>query len=78
MEDTVSYTSQQVSNNDARIDGNESNLWEIMGKVDRIQEDLQRFIAMHQASRITSEVAEVVAPMEEEYVVQPRINRGNQ
>ena len=42
-----------------------------MGKVDRIQEDLQRFIAMHQANRITGEVAEVVAPMEEESVVQP-------
>ena len=41
MADTVSYTSQQVSNNDARIDDNESNLREIMGKVDRIQEDLQ-------------------------------------
>ena len=78
MADTVSYTSQQVSNNDARIDDKESNLQEIMGKVDRIQEDLQRFIAMNQASRITGEVAEVVAPMEEESVVQPRINRGNQ
>ena len=41
MADTVNYTSQQVSNNDARIDDNESNLREIMGKVDRIQEDLQ-------------------------------------
>ena len=74
MADTVSYTSQQVSNNDARIDDNESNLQEIMGKVDRIQEDLQRLIEMNQASRISGEVAEVVAPMEEEYVAQPRNN----
>ena len=36
MADTISYTSLQVSNNDARIDDNESNLKELMGKVDRI------------------------------------------
>ena len=40
MEDTVSYTSLQISNHDSRIDDNESSLREIMGKVDRIQEDL--------------------------------------
>ena len=36
MEDTVSYTSLQISNHDSRIDDNESSLREIMGKVDRI------------------------------------------
>ena len=36
MGDTISYTSLQISNRDARIDDNESNLREIMGKVDRI------------------------------------------
>ena len=36
MGETVSYTSLQISNHDARIDDNESNLREIMGKVDRI------------------------------------------
>ena len=36
----VSYTSLQISNHDARIDDNERNLKEIMGKVDRIREDL--------------------------------------
>ena len=45
--ETVSYTSLQISNHDARIDDNESNLREIMGKVDRIQEDLQRLITMN-------------------------------
>ena len=39
--DIVGYTSYQISNHDARIDDNEMNLKEIMGKVDRIQEDLQ-------------------------------------
>ena len=82
MADTVSYTSQQVSNNDARIDDTESSLREIHGKVDRIQEDLQRFIEMHQASRvngeINGEVAEASLPMEEESVVQPRNNRNTQ
>ena len=36
MGETVSYTSLQISNHDSRIDDNESNLWELMGKVDRI------------------------------------------
>ena len=52
MGETVSYTSLQISNHDARIDDNESNLREIMGKIDRIQEDLQRFIAMNQSSKV--------------------------
>ena len=78
MADTVSYTSFQISNRDARIDDNESSLREIHGKVDRIQEDLQRFIEMNQASRVIGEVAEAVLPMEEESIVQPRINRGIQ
>ena len=34
--DVVEYTSYQISNHDARIDDNEMNLKEIMGKVDRI------------------------------------------
>ena len=78
MADIVSYTSLQISNHDARIDDNESSLREIHGKVDRIQEDLQRFIEMNQASRVNGEVAEAVLPMEEESVVQPRNNRGIQ
>ena len=60
MGDTISYTSLQISNRDARIDDNESNLREIMGKVDRIQEDLQRFIAMNQSSRVNGETVEAV------------------
>ena len=80
MAETVSYTSQQVSNNDARIDDNESSLRVMHGKMDRIQEDLQRFIEMHQSSRvngeINGEVAEAALPMEEESVVQPRNNRN--
>ena len=40
MGEVVSYTSYQISNHDSRIDDIERNLREIMGKVDRIQEDL--------------------------------------
>ena len=47
MGEVVSYTSLQISNRDARIDDNESNLREMMGKVDRIQEDLQCLINMN-------------------------------
>ena len=78
MADTVSYTSLQIRNHDARIDDKERSLREIHGKVDRIQEDLQRFIELNQASTVNGEVAEAILPMEEESVVQPRNNIGNQ
>ena len=77
MSETVSYTSLQISNHDSRIDDNESNLHEIMGKVDRIQEDLQRFMAMNQSSKAFGDNAEAMQPMEEESLAQPRNNRGN-
>ena len=77
MSETVSYTSLQISNHDSRIDDNESNLREIMGKIDRIQEDLQSFMAMNQSSKVFGDTAEAAQPMEEESVAQPRRNRGN-
>ena len=77
MEETVSYTSLQISNHDSRIDDNESNLREMMGKVDRIQEDLERLITMNQGSRVNGATAEAEHPMEEESVVQPKHFRGN-
>ena len=42
--DEVNYLSYQTSNHDARIDDNEMNLREIMGKVYRIQEYLQLLV----------------------------------
>lgn len=39
--DDVRYVFYQTNCHDARIDDNEMNLEEIMGKIDRIQEDLQ-------------------------------------
>ena len=77
MGETVSYTSLQISNHDAQIDDNESNLREMMGKVDRIQEDLEHFITMNQGSRVNGATAKAEHPMEEESVVQPRDFRGN-
>jgi len=74
MEDTVSYTSNQVSNHDARIDDNESRLLEIQGQVERIAEDLQKFISMNQSSRVHVASGDNVLPMEEESVLQPRGN----
>ena len=38
--DVVKYASYHINNHDARIDDNEMNLKEIMGKVDPIQKDL--------------------------------------
>ena len=74
MEDTVSYTSLQISNHDSRIDDNESSLRELLGKVDRIQEDLQKFISMNHSSRVHAASDDIVLPMEEESVLQPRGN----
>ena len=74
MEDTVSYTSLQINNHDSRIDDNESSLRELLGKVDRIQEDLQKFISMNQSGRVHAASDDVVLPMEEESVLQPRGN----
>ena len=77
MNETVKYTSLQVSNHDARIDDNESNLCELLGKVDRILEDLEKLITMNQGSRVNGVNEEADHPMEEESVVQPRAIRGN-
>ena len=65
MEDTVSYTSYQISNHDARIDDNESNLRELMGKVYKIHEDLQRLVSLNRVSRVNGVCDEAVLPMEE-------------
>ena len=70
MGEVVSYTSYQISNHDSRIDDTESNLRELMGKVDRIQEDLQRLVNMNQASQ-AHETPVAAQPMEEESVEQP-------
>ena len=72
MGEVVSYTSLQINNHDARIDDNESNLREMMGKVDRIQEDLQRLINMNQCSKAFETLVATTHPMEEESVVQPK------
>ena len=77
MGETVRYTSLQISNHDARIDDNDSNLREIMGKVDRIQEDFQCLINMNQGSKVNETTAAAEHPMEEESIVQPKKFRGN-
>ena len=76
MGGTVRYTSLQISNHDARIDDNESILREMMGKVERIQEDLEKLLSMNQGSRVNGVNSGADQPMEEEFVVQPRALRG--
>ena len=75
--EVVSYTSYQISNHDSRIDDTEMNLKEIMGKVDLIQEDLQRLVNMNQGSQANENPATTTHPMEEESVVQPLKHLGN-
>ena len=74
MEDIVSYTSQQISNQDSRNDDNESRLREVQGQVERIAEDLQKLISMNQSSRVHVASDDVVLPMEEESILHPRGN----
>ena len=75
--DVVGYTSYQISNHEARIDDNEMNLKEIMGKVDRIQEDLQRLVQMNQGSQAHENLPGVAQHMEEESVTRPLGHQGN-
>ena len=77
MGEVVSYTSYQISNHDSKIGDTESNLKEIMGKVDRIQEDLQRLVSMNQGSKAFETPAIAAHPMEEESVVQPMKHPSN-
>ena len=77
MGEVVYYTSYQISNHDSRIDDTESNLREMMGKVDRIQEDLQRLVSLNQCSKAFETPAAAAHPMEEESVVQPMKPSGN-
>lgn len=48
-----------------------------MGKVDRIQEDLQHLINMNQGSKVNETPAAATHPMEELSVVQPMKLKGN-
>ena len=75
--DVVGYTSYQISNHDARIDGIEMDLNEIMGKVDRIQEDLQRLVQMNQGSQANENPPGVAQHMEEKSITQPLGHPGN-
>ena len=75
--EVVSYTSYQISNHDSRIDDTEMNLKEIMGKVDLIQEDLQRLVNMNQGNQANENPTAVGCPMEDESVVQPLKHPGN-
>ena len=67
----------QISNHDARIDDNEMNLKEIMGKVERIQEDLQCLVQMNQGSQAHENLLGAVQHMEEESITHPMGHPGN-
>ena len=75
--DIVGYTSYQISNHDARIDDDEMNLKEIMGKVDHIQEDLQCLVQMNQGSQVQENLVGAIQNMEEESVIQLMGHPGN-
>ena len=75
--EVLGYTSCQISNHDSRIDDTEMNLKEIMGKVDRIQEDIQRLVKMNQESQVNENPPGAAQHMEEDSVFQPLRNPGN-
>ena len=76
MSETVSRTSLEVSNNGARTDDLESNLLELLGRVECIEEDLQKLVSMNQESRVNGVNETAVQPMEEESVLQSRPQKG--
>ena len=75
--DVVGYTSYQISNHDAKIDDNEMDLKEIMGKVDRITENMQSLVKMNQESQVHENPAGAIQNMEEESIIQPVGHLGN-
>ena len=77
MSETICRISQDVSDNGARTEDLDSNLRELLGRVERIEADLQRLVSMNQESRVDGINASASQPMEEESVQQPRQLRGN-
>ena len=76
MSETVSRTSLEVSNNGARTDDLESNLLELLGRVERIEEDLKKLVSMNEESRVNGVNETADQPMEEESVQQTRPQKG--
>ena len=75
--ESVSRTSQDISNLGARTDDIESNMRELLGRVERIEEDLEKFISMNQESRVKGVNEAIDQPMEEEEsVLQPQEMKG--
>ena len=77
MSETISRISQDVSDNGVRTEDLDSNLRELLGRVERIEVDLQRLVSMNQESRVNGINTTASQPMEEESVQQPRQPRGN-
>ena len=80
MGELVRYTSyhiSNISNHDCRIDDTKINLREIMGKVDTIQEELQRLVRMNQGSKAFENPTAAAHPIEEESVVEPMKQLSN-
>ena len=76
MSETVSCTSLDISNLGARTDDLESNMHELLGRIERIEEDLEKFISMNQESRVKGNNEADGQPMEEESVLQPKAMKG--
>ena len=77
MSETVSRTSLEVSNNGARTEDLESNLRELLGRVEWIEEVLEKLIYMNQESRVNGVNETTEQPMEEESILQPKTLKGN-
>ena len=76
MSETVSRISLDISNLGARTDDLESNMRELLGRVERIEEELEKFISMNQESRVKGVNESGDQPMDEESVLQPRAMTG--
>ena len=76
MSETVSRTSLDISNIGARTDDLESNMHAMLGRIERIEENLEKFISMNQESKVKENNEADGQPMEEESVLQPKHMKG--
>ena len=68
--DDVKYISYQTSCHDSRIEDHDMDLKEMMGKIDRVQEDIQKLVQLNQESHVQDKPALAAQRMEEESVTQ--------
>ena len=69
--DDNKYISYQTSCHDSRIEDHDMDLKEMMGKIDRMQEDIQNLVQLNQGSHVQDNPTPTAQRMEEDSITQP-------